>query len=503
MSTVSLAASPIQIGQRAALVEATDAPRFLDYFRVPFQVTGPAAAPASLPERHPARGWTWLTADRRAFVAWPRSAAGAAGEHWLGDIPIFAPVVPDAAIEGWLGQVGVGWRRVAELTDARGQRVASVWRDAAGTTVLPFDPDQAIESCWSERYRAAPGSRLSSAARDLARRAYYRLRPLMPRSTQIALRRMCAPLQARQRFPRWPVETGLHDLYDFLLDTVAEVAGQPLPYLAPWPNGYRWALLLTHDVELALGCANVAPLRAVEEELGYRSAWNFVPRRYDTPDDLVRDLVASGFEVGVHGLYHDGLDLESEATLRKRLPAMRDYARRWGAVGFRSPALNRRWDVMPRLGFDYDSSYPDSDPHGPQGGGCCTWLPYFNGQMVELPVTMPQDHTVFEILGQSDETLWVEKAAFLKARGGLANLIVHPDYMLEPGRLDAYRRFLAGVADDRTVWRGLPRDVSAWWRRRDGSRLERVHGRWRVAGPASGEAVVSFAGRSAALAAAA
>ena len=87
-----------------------------------------------------------------------------------------------------------------------------------------------------------------------------------------------------------------------------------------------------------------------------------MPERYAVDDELVRRLGEAGCEVGVHGLRHDGRDLESLRTLRRRLPEMRRWAERWGAVGFRSPATHRVWDWMPMLGFDYDSSYPDTDP---------------------------------------------------------------------------------------------------------------------------------------------
>src|SRR5206468_56780 len=152
----------------------------------------------------------------------------------------------------------------------------------------------------------------------------------------------------------------------------------PLPYLAPWPQGRTWSLVLTHDVETAAGVDAVGALRDIEIESGYRSSWNFVPERYETPDRLVASLIGDGFEIGVHGLRHDGRDLESLETLTDRLPRMQAAAARWGAVGFRSPATQRRWEWMPELGFDYDSSYPDTDPYEPQPGGCCSWLPYFN-----------------------------------------------------------------------------------------------------------------------------
>jgi hypothetical protein len=209
-------------------------------------------------------------------------------------------------------------------------------------------------------------------------------------------------------------------------------------------------------------------------------------------DDVVRRLTDDGFEVGVHGLYHDGRDV-APAFVAQRRPAMAAAAARWRAKGFRSPATRRVWDVMPTLGFDYDSSYPDTDPFEPDGGGCCTWLPFFNRDLVELPITLPQDHTVFTILRRSDESLWLEKTEQLRRRGGLALLITHPDYMLDEPPRQAYARFLAALSSDETAWSPLPREVSSWWRRRAASHLERVEGRWKIVGPAADEGRIAFA----------
>src|SRR5206468_6262165 len=102
-----------------------------------------------------------------------------------------------------------------------------------------------------------------------------------------------------------------------------------------------------------VGYENVGILRDLELERGWRSAWNFVPRRYEVDDRLVRSLLLDGFEVGVHGLYHDGRDLERE-LLQERAPAMRAAGARWHARGFRSPAARRDAEVIPNLGFDHD-----------------------------------------------------------------------------------------------------------------------------------------------------
>jgi hypothetical protein len=180
-------------------------------------------------------------------------------------------------------------------------------------------------------------------------------------------------------------------------------------------------------------------------------------------------------------------------VFEQRLPAIRDYARRWGATGFRSPATQRVWEWMPELGFDYDSSYTDTDPYEPQAGGCCSYLPFFNQEQVELPITLPQDHTLFVILQQTDGDLWVDKARHIRDRGGMALALAHPDYAVDARLVSAWSRLLAEFRDDDTAWRALPGEVAAWWRRRAASTLREDGDGWRVEGPAAADGVLRFA----------
>ena len=96
--------------------------------------------------------------------------------------------------------------------------------------------------------------------------------------------------------------------------------------------GRAWALVLTHDVETAEGLRLIPVLANVEERRGYVSSWNFVPKRYDVPESVLTELANRGCEVGIHGLYHDGRDLESARMLQERLPEMIRYAKQWGAA---------------------------------------------------------------------------------------------------------------------------------------------------------------------------
>jgi hypothetical protein len=169
---------------------------------------------------------------------------------------------------------------------------------------------------------------------------------------------------------------------------------------------------------------------------------------------------------------------------------MRRYAEQWGAVGFRSPATQRDWDLIGMLPFEYDSSYPDTDPFEPQKGGCCSWWPLMNGDIVELPITLAQDHTVFVILRSRDARVWTDKAETIRRHGGMALIITHPDYLGLGPIAEAYDGLLAQYAEDSTAWRALPQDVSRWWRRRAESFLQWTSDGWQIVGPAAGEGAV-------------
>jgi hypothetical protein len=301
---------------------------------------------------------------------------------------------------------------------------------------------------------------------------FYRVKPLIPRRTQMAIRRRLARRQrtrheAQGRFPRWPIEPLLVHQREILLhERLRRTRDGRIPVLASWPRGHRFAWTVTHDVEGPEGLAAIAPLLEIERRHGVVSAWFFVAEDY-TVDPSVFDAVrTAGGEIGLHGLHHDGRLFQSRAHFERQLPRIRRYLRDWGAEGFRSPSTHRNAAWMPELGARYDSSFPDTHPFDAQPGGCCSILPYFLGDLVELPITLPQDHTLFELLRERDISLWRRKATWLAEHGGLVTVLVHPDYALSEERLRHYDEllgFLRGLAGG---WHALPRDIARWWRSR-------------------------------------
>lgn len=304
-----------------------------------------------------------------------------------------------------------------------------------------------------------------SALQQYRNAVFYALKPIIPRTLQLRLRRAAATWK-RQRFQNvWPI------------DERAAAVPQGWP---GWPEGKRFALVLTHDVDTARGQDRCLDLAEIEKGLGFRSSFNFVPRRYASPAELRNKLVEMGNEVGVHGLYHDGKYFLSLERFRKRAKLIDTFLRDWKAVGFRAPSMLHNLEWIGHLGIDYDASTFDTDPFEPQSDGVRTIFPFLvsrpNGHApyVELPYTLPQDFTLFILLRCRDITIWKEKLAWIASRGGMALMLTHPDYMtfdgLRPGSEEYpaafYREFLEHV---RTVyggcyWHALPREVAMYCR---------------------------------------
>ena len=70
---------------------------------------------------------------------------------------------------------------------------------------------------------------------------------------------------------------------------------------------------------------NFHKLMEIEEELGFRSSFNFVPERYNVSESLRKELINRGFEVGVHGLNHDGKLYESKEIFNERAIKINKY----------------------------------------------------------------------------------------------------------------------------------------------------------------------------------
>lgn len=332
-------------------------------------------------------------------------------------------------------------------------------------------------------------------------RLYYHVKPLIPWSVRMGVRRFFARRKRARTGDIWPMYPG---------------SEQPPPGWPGWPDGRQFAFVVTHDVEGPDGLAKVRQLAELELSLGFRSCFNFIPEgRYRVPAELRAWLTSNGFEVGVHDLRHDGHLFRSHREFARNAPRVNTHLRDWNAVGFRAGFMLHQLDWLHDLNIQYDCSTFDTDPFEPQPYGQHTIFPFWvaarsappsstppkaaspspNSPLptatpqalppaspsslnipqrgyVELPYTLPQDSTLFLLFREKSPALWLRKLDWIAQHGGMALVNVHPDYVRLPGEpssprtfpVDHYAALLRHVRERHTdrYWHVLPRELAAF-----------------------------------------
>ena len=235
----------------------------------------------------------------------------------------------------------------------------------------------------------------------MTNRFYYHLKPHLPWRLRIALRRMLAQRKRKSCRDIWPIN---------------EAAGRPPAGWSGWPDGKRFAFVLTHDVESQKGLDRCLQLSELDASLGFRSSFNLIPEGdYIVPPFLRERLAKNGFEVGVHDLKHDGFLYESRENFKSQARQINKYLKEWDAKGFRSGFMHHNLEWFDDLDILYDASTFDTDPFEPQPDGVDTifpfWVPGTNGAgYVELPYTLIQDFNLFVVLKESTIDIWKKEA---------------------------------------------------------------------------------------------
>ena len=300
-----------------------------------------------------------------------------------------------------------------------------------------------------------------------AKRLYYLLKPIIPRIATRFLRQLSAA-PARASFPLdWPIEDRYaRFMWEVMRQMLSLTGNRKASFVNLWPDSHYYALVLTHDIENAKGQAHVRAVADLEESLGFRSSFNFVCERYPLDQQLMQELRLRGFEIGVHGLKHDGKLFSSYSEFSRRADRINHYLKEFGAVGFRAPLTHRHPGWMQKLEIEYDLSFFDTDPFEPIPGGSMSIWPYYIGHFIELPYTLVQDYTLAEVLGETTPDLWLHKVDFIEKYHGMALLNSHPDYLRNPSSWAVYTDFLLEMKARDNYWHALPREVATWWRRR-------------------------------------
>lgn len=255
--------------------------------------------------------------------------------------------------------------------------------------------------------------------------------------------------------------------------------------LGLWPQGKRSAFAFTADTERPAMTTVVPQLLQIFDSLGLTRFGTFFIVGQAGGDagtvgavehpEVVAQILAAGSELAGHGDVHARFAGQDLATQTARLTAMRDLIEalmgtQAPLLGFRGPglALDRTtYGAMVDSGLVYDSSDQDV---------WAEWtLPYFNGQVWQLPPSSMMDFALLIGAGLSGgewETLVRDKQAFVASRRGLFNWVTHPWVLAD--HLPRVQSMLGDANDQGDLWMARLDDVLAWWMQREDLRVELI-----------------------------
>jgi peptidoglycan/xylan/chitin deacetylase (PgdA/CDA1 family) len=284
-------------------------------------------------------------------------------------------------------------------------------------------------------------------------------------------------------------------LRTIFLASLVTVSPGPLPTLGFWAKGKKFAFAVTHDIETEEGLQKGSQaLLGVERELGIRSTWNVVTQRYPLDRDKLAALSESG-EIGGHDTAHDGrlIFLPPEARTARLRQCRETLEKVSGARvrGFRAPLLQHDRELVEAVGeagYEFDSSVPSWELRSPTSlkpHGVGTVFPFDVTGVLELPVSLPQDHQMLRVrrltLGEAELEL-TRVSKWIGELGGLCTLLVHPDYEFAIEDEGAeYSRLLRTFREDPKCEIVTMGEATNWWTKRNTVELSVSEGEVRTA----------------------
>jgi hypothetical protein len=319
---------------------------------------------------------------------------------------------------------------------------------------------------------------------------------------------------------------------------VLAVAGRrPVRLLAPWPDGHRWAALLTHDLDVVEWWGLFPLLRMME--LGMKGDWDrfarvaraarrsvgrdpvtrgihsvlqleahhliratwFVICEEPTlrsmiagdstyrPDSsatgrILSALTHAGHEIGLHGSFATVNDAKRMTAQRRTLSRLASAP----VVGVRQHFLRMRpgatQRIMVEAGFEYDASWGFADRNGFRLGVADVVPGWDAARETPLPLDLVpliwMDRALSKYAGVEEAGRWIEDARELaqecKSVEGAWVGLWHPNTIEAlgfPGGEPAFVSLLQALADDRPFL-GTAHRIVQWRRFRRSVRAARV-----------------------------
>jgi peptidoglycan/xylan/chitin deacetylase (PgdA/CDA1 family) len=233
-------------------------------------------------------------------------------------------------------------------------------------------------------------------------------------------------------------------------------------------NKKKTTLIITHDIDSSEGLKKAIALKKIEEKYNLPSVWYLPSNHYPLDLEIIKELANFG-EIGAHDTKHDGkLIFASKAEATQRVLEAKERLENITGrqiSGFRAPLLQHNPTILQAIkaaGYIYDSSVPAWEPKHP-----CTMKPHGIGTtfmfqaegLVELPITLPQDHQMLTVsnltLSQTVE-FWFRLVDLIKDIGGFCVLLVHPDYQFAHLENGSYEEILSKFSSDNEIEADLP-----------------------------------------------
>jgi len=275
-------------------------------------------------------------------------------------------------------------------------------------------------------------------------------------------------------------------LRSIFLAALVIASNSPIPTIGFWRRGKSYALAISHDVETRVGLEDGAGrLVEVERKLNIRSTWNIPSDRYPLSPQLLISLAETG-EVGGHDTKHDGrllfANFKDKTDRVRRCRERLELLSRKEVRGFRAPLLQHGRELVEALGkagYHYDSSIPSWEQLSPTSlkpHGVGTVFPFLISGIVEIPVSLPQDHQLIRVsgLGAAEAVDYLlEVSRWIKKIGGACIILVHPDY--EFGQDDGpeeYHRLIESFHSDPACDIMTLGELAKWWSYRQESHID-------------------------------
>ncbi len=287
----------------------------------------------------------------------------------------------------------------------------------------------------------------------------------------------------------------------------------PIPRVRFWRRGKTYAMAVTHDVETSYGLEKGAPhLLEVERKLEVSSTWNLPSNRYPISKGSLREMAESG-EIGGHDTKHDGrLILLNTNEKVKRLKSCKNTLEELSerpVRGFRAPLLQHSPELTfaeAKTGYQYDSSCPSWEilsPTSMRAHGVGTVFPFEMNGVLEIPVSLPQDHQLIRVAGQTPSVAvdsLLRLSNWVRGLGGACVLLIHPDYELGlRENLSEYQRLLQDFVSDPNCHIMTMGELADWWRQRESTswrirddQVDLVHSDARIASDLVAELVTGY-----------